>query len=595
MSFLAMSTWQAVGVVVLTAAAIVGLYLLKSPPRRILVSSTMLWSRVLKSERRRSDRLRWWLSLLLALAIGIALALALARPEWGGRSGVARRVAIIIDSSPSMLTLRSDGRTRWEHARDEARGLLRAGRPSGGFLVADTSGQVTTPAFEDLERALGRLEALRPSMRTELETPELAVGDAELSFVSDGVMIDPDRISTDPNIVSVFELADNVGITRLEPRPLPAHPSHYEAYLEVRNHSGTTKNTVLRVSGAGSQGARREVELEPGETKGEIFDLGSFRRGPIRASVTAGGDSLDADNFAYSYLPIPSKKRVLLVSSGNAYLETLLELDPNVELERSTPEAYTGGTAADVTLFDRCAPEAPPNRPYVLFRPPRRGWLPVEDEEIVQPEIGTWDRSHRVLENVALEDLVVDRAVRARDTEAQRLAGSPADPLILAGTEPTKWLLLTFALEDSNLPLLPGFPILLSNALSWLSGDPIVVARSAGTVEISIPSAVVTTLEGTRVPSYGMEERTYFETDEPGLYLAANDKERLHVAVNLNGDNAVDPNRTHFSEDDSRDTSPRREASSGRWAWSQVWIGLLLLAVGLLMLEWWSYHRRWTI
>ena len=487
-----MSTWQAVAVVVLTAAAIVGLYLLKSPPRRILVSSTMLWSRVLKSERRRSDRLRWWLSLLLALAIGIALALALGRPEWVGRSGVPRRIAIIIDSSPSMLTLRSDGRTRWEHARDEARDLLRSGRPSGGFLVADTSGQVTTPAFEDLEQAIGRLEALRPSMRTELETPELAVGDAELSFVSDGVMIDPDRISTEANMVSVFELADNVGITHFEPRSLPANPSHYEAYLEVRNHSGTTKNAVLQVSGTGSQGARREVELGPGETKGEIFDLGSFRRGPVRAAVTAGGDSLDVDNFAYSYLPIPSKKRVLLVSAGNAYLETLLELDPNVELQRSTPEEYTGGTAADVTLFDRHAPQTPPNRPCMLFRPPPRAWLPVDDEEIAQPEVGTWDRNHRVLENVVLEDLVVDRAVRARDTETQLLVGSSADPLILAGTEPSKWLLFTFALEDSNLPLLPGFPILLSNALSWLSGDPIVVARSAGTVEIPIPSAVVT-------------------------------------------------------------------------------------------------------
>jgi hypothetical protein len=454
---------------------------------------------------------------------------------------------------------------------------------------------VITPAFENVERAIGRLEALRPSVRTELEIPELAADEAELYFVSDGVTIDLGRISTEATLVSVFEPADNVGITRFEARALPAEPSHYEAYLEVRNHSETSKNVVLQVSGTGSQGARREVELEPGQTIGEIFDLGSFRRGPIRAAVTARGDSLDVDNFAYSYLPIPSKKRVLLVSSGSAYLETLLELDRQVELFRMTPEEYVGRTAADVTIFDRHAPDAPPNHPYVLIRPPRRAWLQVDEEEIAQPEVGTWDRDHRVFETVALEDLVVDRAARAHAPEAQLLAGSSEDPLILAGTEPTKWLLITFALEDSNLPLLPGFPILLSNTLSWLSGEPTVVTRSAGTVEIPMPRARVTTLEGTEVLSHEMGERSYFETEELGLYLAVSNKERLHVAVNFNGENVLDPNRTHFSEDDREGTSGSQAEVGGSVAWAEIWIGLLLLAVGLLMLEWWTYHRRRTI
>ena len=69
-------------------------YLLKPSPKKILVSSTLLWSRVLKERRRRSDRLRWWLSLLLAATIGLLMALALGRPELGApREG--RRYALV--------------------------------------------------------------------------------------------------------------------------------------------------------------------------------------------------------------------------------------------------------------------------------------------------------------------------------------------------------------------------------------------------------------------------------------------------------------------------------------------------------------------
>jgi hypothetical protein len=43
MSFLNLTVWQALVLLGASAAAIVGLYLLKPPPRKLVVSSTMLW------------------------------------------------------------------------------------------------------------------------------------------------------------------------------------------------------------------------------------------------------------------------------------------------------------------------------------------------------------------------------------------------------------------------------------------------------------------------------------------------------------------------------------------------------------------------
>jgi hypothetical protein len=153
---------------------------------------------------------------------------------------------------------------------------------------------------------------------------------------------------------------------------------------------------------------------------------------------------------------------------------------------------------------------------------------------------------------------------------------------------------MTFALEDSNLPLLPGFPIFLANALGWLSGESTVVADALGVVALPMRGARVSTLEGTEVPVHELGGRSYFEAEEPGIYLAANDTERLHVAVNVNG-TYFDPNSTHFSEEDRGSRRIAQADVGGGFAWTEAWIGLLILAVALLMLEWWSYSRRWTI
>jgi hypothetical protein len=47
MTFLALTTFQAVSLALLTAATIVALYFLKLRHRRVVVSSSILWRRVL--------------------------------------------------------------------------------------------------------------------------------------------------------------------------------------------------------------------------------------------------------------------------------------------------------------------------------------------------------------------------------------------------------------------------------------------------------------------------------------------------------------------------------------------------------------------
>ncbi|MCH7857879.1 MAG: VWA domain-containing protein [Gemmatimonadetes bacterium] len=126
-----------------TVATVVFLYWLKPPPQRVVVPSTMLWDRLLKEKKRNTllDRLRWWISLMIALTIGLSVAAGIGRPELSFLGRDVRNITVVIDNSATMATRTADGFTRWQHAVAHAGQVLRQGSASGRFLILDTSGQ----------------------------------------------------------------------------------------------------------------------------------------------------------------------------------------------------------------------------------------------------------------------------------------------------------------------------------------------------------------------------------------------------------------------------------------------------------------------
>lgn len=587
MSFLVLSAWQAGALLLFAAAAIVTLYLLKPSPRRLIVSSTMLWSRAVRERRRRYDRWRWWISLLTALVIGLAIALAVGRPTLG-TSGGPGKLAVVLDNGLTMASRSSDGRARWAHALERARSLLESGDESGEYLVVDTAGQIGPPAFEDRRTALRRLEEIRIASDRVTSVPPIDLEDAELHIISDGVCIDPSGVPEEAEVHSVFEPADNVGITRFAIEPVPGDPRVYEAFVEVTSASAESRRVSLELTVAGQPSLRRTIELDRGAVRGELFDLRGLRGGPVRVSAATAGDSLDIDNFAYGYLPAYPKRRVVLVSPGNPYLESALRQDPSVELIEMDPGEMADRPAADVTVFDRCAPEARPTRPYLLVDPPRTSWLPRAEGEEMRSRVGEWDREHALLEAVALEDLVVGRATRYDGSDVQVVAGEADAPLVLCGQSPVRWVLLSFSLQESNFVFQAGFPIFLSNALYWLASEPAALSRRLGTIWIPAADARVTTLAGEPVDSSSFGETTVFEAGEPGLYVVTRGKERLYVAVNPE---VPDINVTRLPESD---VSPSASRAGASWQ-VELFSVLIMLAFVLLIVEWWTFHRRWTV
>ena len=89
MTFLALTPLQIALLALLTSGSIIALYFLKLRHRRVVVSSSILWRRVLDERQSHSlwEKLRRIISIMIAVTIALLIAFSLARPEIESLTG----------------------------------------------------------------------------------------------------------------------------------------------------------------------------------------------------------------------------------------------------------------------------------------------------------------------------------------------------------------------------------------------------------------------------------------------------------------------------------------------------------------------------
>lgn len=600
MSFLGLPALWAWLLVFLTAALLVTLYLLRPPPSTVVVPSNLIWHRVIKGRRDKSDSRRWWLSLLLALGIGVLMALASARPQWGPDESERRERVLVIDNSTSMAARTRDGRTRWEHGLERARALVGSPVEGNEIRILDTCGQIENTTAASRAEALGRLDSLQVQLGCRPRVPREWMKSGEIYLVSDGIGVGPAGEAI--HLVSVFEPAGNVALSAFDIRAVPADPARYEALVEISNFSETSRRVELEVVSSGGERITRPYDIDPGASLADVLDVSSSPGGALRATITSPGDAFDADNVAYAYMRGRRRLRVLLVSrEAKGSLETALRIDPRVELFVAEPphaSELMDDPSVDVFVLDGWAPNERPLRPCLIFGPPATPWLSVSEKWVTPfepvPHPVQRARAHPVMDHVSLDDLdifVVDRAPEPAPTDFEVLARAADTPLVLLGHSP-RMLIVAFALRETSFSQQAAFPIFLTNALTWLAGEDPSLERAPGVVSVPLPGASVRTLDGADVPTQPTSESTLFEAPTPGIYLARHEDERREVIVNLFDRVASDLNRARFPQE-STPARPRGgvEGEPG----TRLWLGLMTVALGLLALESWTYHRRLTV
>ena len=596
MKFLALSPLAAGALLAAVAAVILLLYLAKPRTLRVVIASTLLWQRVLRTRRRRQGRWRWLLSLALALSAGLSLALALTRPDFRALGGESERIVLILDNSPSMATQMHDGTSRWRRAVESARRtILQAGQGSE-ILVLDTAGRAGFDGFASRDDALRQLERLPLATAGAARLPPVPFEGAGLRthLFTDGVALP--RPERGVIVHSVFELADNVGLTGFEARPLPNDPTRYQAFVQIFNASPAAQRVRLEITSGSGFAFARDLDLPAGHGLDQIIDVSELEQGILRAQVRAERDAFDLDDVAFAVVAPHRPKRVLLVTSGNAFLEDSLRALPGIALTTGTPAAYTPTRIFDAYVFDRFAPSAAPPAGALLFRPPPAPWLQLALKDARKPAILSWDESHPANAGVDWSEVRLQRALLAApaaDTLAIVSAKGPDEgALLLAGRARAGWLEVGFALEDSNFPLQTAFPVFLGSALAWLTGQVSVIPGQVGHIEVPLPKAEVRDSRGKIVLSSTTVDGTAFDAARPDVLTVRHAGETLTVVANVRDPRYAQVNRSWLSESGA-DALPGRRGHG--FAWHETWTLLLLIAAALLVIEWITFSRRITV
>ncbi|MDA0237059.1 MAG: VWA domain-containing protein [Proteobacteria bacterium] len=576
-------------------AAVILLYLLRPPLLNRVISSNLIWKRVIGSSRLISERWRWWLSLLLALFIAICLLSAALRPSVDGQAD--DRTLIILDNSPSMEALTQSGLSRYNVAKDSVMKLLASLSKDVQVMLVDTQRQITTPSFSSVSDALQILEQLEIGNSLEPLVPsQVATVDASKKFIyTDGVLIG--GVPENFNLVSVFQSAPNVGITRLSFATVPGDAQRRQAFVEVVNAGSDSQLVEIELAQTQSRILRRRVDLGPHEKVTHIFDATKFDSGPVKAAVFSSADSFKADDTAFGYITEKKQVRVgLVANTQDSKLFTLLSLMPRVSVSQLTPAQYEalkpGERSFDAMVFDGIPSERKPTVPSIFFGVDSSNWLDISVTPIRSSQLSVEKNTvHPILRNISMSDLLVETAFvfGVSGGVDPLLEAEDGEILAIAVPGAIKNILFGFDLDKSNLTFLADFPILLSNSITWLVDEPPVLSANLGVVKLPGDVTKIYRIDGVDIPLWSADGKAYFHTQEAGLYTAFTPNGPLRVSVSQLDQRFSDINVSKLPslESSQNIVNPRLRGYSFAFL-----AGVMTLI--LLMLDWYFYHRRIT-
>ena len=664
----------------ITIPALVSLYFLKLKRKRMVIPSTLLWQRAVQDLQvnapfqKIKNNLLLWVQLLLLLL----LLFAMARPTQNALADPGRRVVIVIDHSASMNSTDVDGKSRLEAAKARALKVIDnldageaegdAGSSGGGAMVVSYAHRaiVMQDFTTDLARVRKAIRDIQPTdQRSHLDAAIAAVepharqsaggsGGGDEMFVhifSDGRVTQ----STDEPLAlanaevryhrmgEVRPYGDNLAIAALSARRDFTKPQLVQVYARLANFSDKAVTTnvqfladdrvlstqQVKVPAAAKQAGASGKPPAPGET-GLTFDM-TWLGDALITVRHDHADVLSADNAARTLLAPSRELRVLMVTTGNAYLDLACEAADVEHLVQMAPDQYekqdpkklrrggwdaaavTGASGAagegfDVIIFDRYAPKKPPliNSLYFGVAPPVEG-LERKDTRPDSPSneiITQWDRGSGLLRNVELSDIPLRRPGRlVVPADGKVLAIGREGPVMAEVTrDGVRHVVVSFDLYESLWPHRISFPVFIKNALPLLgldgsdqeagiayrTGENAVVLADTELDKLSYTGprtirarALGTTLTVDAFPRAGLYET---QADVPTRYK--------QLAVNLLDTEESDPRVAETLQIGTSAVAGTHQAVEVR---KEIWPWFVWAALAVLLLEWMVYARRMRI
>ena len=642
-----LSGWQW-ALLALVPPAILALYFLKLKRQPLEVPSTYLWRRTIEDLHVNSlwQRLRSSLLLLLQLLFIALVMIALLRPNWQSTRSVDNRLIFLVDNSASMQATDRNPSRLAESKLKIAEMIEQMDSDDVAMIISFANDARPEQQFSSNKRLLlDALDAIQPTNQgTSLDRAlVLAAGlanpgggaaedlvepvPATMYIFSDGKFRDVQGFSLGalkPVFVPMGDpSAGNLAIVAFSVRRNEDRPDRLQAFGRVENFGGKTTRSGVELYLDGRLIDASEIEVKPSDGAGVAFDLSDRESGVLELRL-AQKDPLDQDNHAWAVINQPRPAKVLLVTTGNEPLEKALATEGAAKLAQvvlAKPQALetpahkklAAEGAFDLIIYDDCKPPEMP-RANTLFLgqlPPTADW--AIDQKAAGPQIIDVDRNHPIMQWIDVGDVLIAEAITLKPQPgASRLIDTTKGLLFaVAPREGFEDAVLGIdfysadadgnTLVTTNWQIRQSFPTWVYGVLSYLGGHSQPLAgdsvqpgatvelrsESARELQIRPPSGLRTTV------SRGQRNVFSFsDTREIGAYeVREGEKLTQRFTVNL-----FDPQES--------DIRPREENTirigyvdvEGETAFEparfETWKYLLIVALGVLLFEWYIYNRR---
>lgn len=616
-----------------TIAAVAGglttlFYILKLRRRPVAVPFSRIWERILRDKEATSwwSRLKRLLSLLLQLALLTLLILALGDPRITGSLIQGRNIVVLVDASASMKA--TDVKpTRMDQAKGEVKKLVRGLGGSDRMIIAQMDAAIMplstmTGEVGDLDVAVDQLRAtdtradVKRGLRFALDSLR-GLSKPEIVLVSDGAIGDPKLLSegldfegVELRYVPVGKSGKNVAITGFSVRRYPLDKARYEVMLEVTNTNDEPVDVELTLIGDGQTVDVTRLSLQPNERLPRFYkDLaGASRTLEAEIKLASGeSDDLPADDHAYALMPERRRARVLVVTPGNTYLEATLLLDEYLDVTSVVPAKYPPPGNFDVTIFDGVAPPLAPNTGGSLYLNPPEEGSPVKlGRALTEFGFDVWDKKHPIVRWMSMGDIQVARGHSFKPEKEDKVIGaSEAGPILVAGRRSgRKFVALGFDPRDSDFVLRVAWPLFVLNTINDFIEEDTSYVSSFFTGEVwHIPApsgAEVATLKSPDGKTHSVpikEGRAVHLGDQAGFYeLVVNTEPEPTTSMFAANLSNIDESRIKPSDTLEFGGKPTALPSGfDPGMRREIWLYLLLAAVIVSTIEWFTYHKRLTV
>jgi hypothetical protein len=341
--------------------------------------------------------------------------------------------------------------------------VVEDGTPANVIQALDTL--QPEPGANDLASAL-RLAA-------GLAAPQAANG-SQVIAVTDGAF----DLQLPPQAVPVsFKLVggsgQNLGLSEVTLRRPIDRADYLAGFARLVNFSGEPRGAVITIVADGVPVDRSPVEVPAAGHSEATFHVPAAAQ--TVSVVLADRGSLAAADRVDVAGYTRSSRRVTIVSDAPAIWEHVLSVVPDVTTRSIRPADLASTTDVgpdDVVLLDNVAPTGVAASGLIYANPPDSSLVLSRVDTLPrQRHAASFDADDPLLRGLDIAPLSIQQLERA-STPAWAAASVEAEdtPLILHGRMgDQRTVVFTFDPNKSNLPHLAAFPLLMANAIDWLT------------------------------------------------------------------------------------------------------------------------------